>query len=43
MSSKIVVLHLSKWSEYFVEFHTDFYEMADNAYDTKCPRIIEKS
>ena len=40
---KIVMIHLSKWSEYFVEFHTDFYELASTFGDvSEGPTFIEK-
>ena len=29
-SPKIVVIHLSKWSEYYVEWHTDFYRFCEH-------------
>ena len=38
---KVAVIHLSKWSEYFVEFHTDFYELAQTFGGTEGPYIIE--
>ena len=26
---QVFVIHLSRWSEFFVEFHTDYYDLAD--------------
>ena len=39
---KTVTIHLSKWSEHFEEWHTDFYDMAECMNGVYVPHIIEK-